>query len=118
MRRLAALACCSAMAGCVAGPSRQEVLARFVGADETTLVQGMGVPTRSFTTGGVKFLAYDEQHTAVIPSPPGPIGWGYGYGYGWYTPFPPSVVQYGCETTFEVVQGRVRSFTLRGNACG
>ncbi len=105
------------LAGCVLGPDRRQVLSRFVGADEATLVQSMGVPTRTYTAGGIKFLAYDEQRTEYVPPPVWPYGWG--YGYGWYGPgFAPTVLRYGCETTFEVVEGRVRSFTLRGNACG
>jgi len=103
------------LAGCVIGPTRAQVMTQYIGADEATLVQALGVPSRTFETGGIKFLAYDERRTEVIPPPPGPFGWG--YGYGWYSPFPATVVQYACETTFEVVAGRVRSFNLRGNAC-
>lgn len=115
MRRSALLVLLLLLSGCVVGPSRQQVLSQYVGADEATLVQALGVPSRTFAAGDVKFLAYDERRTQVVPPPPGPFG--FGYGYGWYSPFPPTVVQYVCETTFEVVQGRVRSFTLRGNAC-
>ena len=111
------------LAGCVVGPDRRVVLSRFIGADEATLVQGLGVPNRTYTANGIKFLAYTERRTEYLPPPISPFGWGgygygYGYGYGWYPPYGPTVVQYGCETTFEVVEGRVRSFSLRGNACG
>jgi hypothetical protein len=116
MRRLVPLSLLL-LSACVMGPTRAQVLTRFIGADETTLVQAMGVPSRTYTTGGIKFLAYDERRTEVIPTPAAPFGWGWGYGYGWYSPFPPTVVQSACETTFEVVEGRVRSFNLRGNAC-
>ena len=102
------------LAGCVVGPTRAQVMAQYVGADEATLVQALGVPSRTFTTGDVKFLAYDERRTAILPPPPGPF---WGWGYGWYSPFPASVVQYSCETTFEIVGGRVRTFNLRGNDC-
>jgi hypothetical protein len=45
---------------------------------------------------------------------PGPW-WAYGgYGGGW----PPQVVNLKCETTFAVAGGVVKSYTLRGNACG
>jgi hypothetical protein len=113
MRRVALAAVLALLAGCVFGPSRQQVLQQFIGADEATLVAAMGVPTRTYTAGAVKFLAYDQQRTEVIAPPPSPWGWG----YGWYSPFPPQVVTYGCETTFQIYQGRVASFTLRGNAC-
>jgi hypothetical protein len=31
---------------------------------------------------------------------------------------PPQPIERWCETTFQVAEGMVRSFTLRGNACG
>lgn len=106
----------AAVAGCTNQlAARQAYLSRFIGQPETVLVQQMGVPTRSYETGGEKFLAYDEHHVDIVPS------W-YGGGpffMGWYGGgFPPDVVDWRCETTFDVVGGTVRSFTLRGNACG
>ena len=95
--------------------ARRAYLSGFVGQPEAAVVQQMGVPSRSFETGGVKYLAYDENRIDVIPSFPtySPFytGW---YGGG----FPPQVVEWRCETTFEVAEGAVRAFTLRGNACG
>jgi len=93
---------------------RQAYLSQFVGQPESTLVQQMGVPTRSIETGGVKYLAYDQNRVEVVPGFPG-----YGPFYtGWYgAGFPPQVVNLRCETTFEVADGTVRAFTLRGNAC-
>ena len=41
-----------------------------------------------------------------------PAPWGYVGG------FPPDVIQLVCETTFEIVAGRVHGYQLRGNACG
>ncbi len=116
MRRVLLAAVLVLLAGCTFGPSRQEVMSQFIGADEGTLVAAMGVPNRTYTVGQVKFLAYVQQRTEVIPSAPAPI-WGYGWGPGWYSPFPPQVITWGCETTFQIYQGRVASFSLRGNAC-
>lgn len=116
MMRPLVLASLLLLGACVLGPTRAQWLSQFVGADEPTLVQALGVPTRTYTTDEVKFLAYDQTRTEVVPPPVSPFGWG--YGYGWYAPFPASVVQFTCETTFEIVAGRVRSFSLRGNACG
>jgi hypothetical protein len=101
-------------AGCVDGlAARQAYLNRFVGQPEAVLVQQMGVPTRTYATAGTKFLAYDERRVDVIPAFPA-----YGFFNGWYGGFPPQVVDLQCETTFEVTDGTVKSFTLRGNACG
>jgi hypothetical protein len=107
------------MAGCVNQLAvRQARLAPLVGQPEIALIQAMGVPDRTYETGGVKFLAYTERRTEVLPSAPyGPPPWG--WDWGWYGPaFPPQVVNLVCETTFALSGGIVRSFSLRGNACG
>ena len=112
------------LAGCAVRPSPARVAAlnALIGQDETTLVKELGVPTRSFKTGGHTFLAYDQRHVEVVPGwspyPWGPWGgeWGWG-GWGWNNGFPPQIVTYGCETTFELTDNRVSSWSLRGNAC-
>ncbi|MBU6498555.1 MAG: hypothetical protein KGJ41_00535 [Rhodospirillales bacterium] len=107
------------LSGCANGlAARQADLARFVGQSETTLVQELGVPTRSFESGGHRFLAYVEQRTDVLPGVPylnpwAPWGGPWGYDFG-----PSRVVTSACETTFDIVGGTVRGFSLRGNACG
>jgi hypothetical protein len=94
---------------------RQAYLSRFVGQPESVLVQQMGVPVRSFETGGVRYLAYDEHRFDIVPSAPAIAP----YYLGWYgASFPPQVIEWKCETTFEVTGGTVKSFMLRGNACG
>jgi hypothetical protein len=95
---------------------RQAQLGQLVGAPEGVLVQQMGVPNRTYETGGVKYLAYVDRRVDFIPSAPYPYGppfWGW-YGGG----FPPQAVELVCETTFAVAHQVVQSFTLRGNACG
>ncbi len=92
---------------------REAALAAYVGMSESDLVRSFGVPTRTFETGGHRFLAYDEGSLDIVPplEPWRPWGWGYGAG------FPAQVVQRFCETTFEVAAGKVIGFSLRGNAC-
>ncbi len=116
MRRAVLFVLAGLAAGCTNQlAARQAYLSRFVGQPEVALVQPVGVPTRSYETGGLKYLAYDEHRVDIIPAFPtySPFftGW---YGGG----FPPQVIDLQCETTFEVGAGTVRSFTLRGNACG
>ena len=116
MRHVHLLVLAGLAAGCTNQlAERQAYLSRFLGQPETTVVQQMGVPNRSYETGGLKFLAYDEHKLDIVPSFPtyNPFftGW---YGGG----FPPQVIDLQCETTFEVADGTVRSFKLRGNACG
>ena len=106
------------LGGCVNQLAQREAfLQQFVGKPEAELVQQVGVPTRTYETGGVKYLAYTESRVDLIPATPG-----FGFGppfWGWYGGgFPPQAVNLVCETTFAVSGGTVRSFTLRGNACG
>lgn len=94
---------------------RRAALSGLVGATEADLVRSLGVPTRSYEAGGRRFLAYTESRIDVIP--------GF-YPYSPWDPFPyaggipPQVQQSVCETTFEILDGRVASWSLRGNACG
>jgi hypothetical protein len=94
---------------------RQARLAPLVGRPVSDLIRQLGVPNRTFTTGGVEYLAYEEKRIEVVPGLWGGPFW-YG-GWGWNS-VPPQVVQWQCETTFAVVGGVVHSFTFHGNACG
>ena len=71
MRRAILLVLAGLVAGCVDQlAAREAYLSRFVGQPESTLVQQMGVPTRSFETGGVRYLAYNEHRINLIPTFP------------------------------------------------
>ncbi|HKM61944.1 MAG TPA: hypothetical protein VJY39_05580 [Acidisphaera sp.] len=109
------------VAGCVDYvPTRQSELTQFVGKSETQLVAAIGVPTRTYEAAGSKFLAYDQARAVVDPGSP---GWGWGWGWGWGAPwgwgpaFPPAVFAYSCETTFQVHDGLVQSFSFTGSGC-
>ena len=106
------LACCALPVACADDTAaRMAALSHFVGQPEQTLVQVMGVPTRSYDADGTKFLAYDERRVDFIPGVPGVGVWSAGG-------VPPQRIERWCETTFQVAQAVVQSFTLRGNACG
>ncbi len=123
-----------ALGGCATEAQINAQLARHLGESETDLVREMGVPTRHLDSGGHRFLAYVEGYQEIYPPPD--AGWGYpgwgggwggggfgGWGWGgWAGPWggwagPSDVVSYGCETTFEIVGGRVASFARHGNGC-
>jgi hypothetical protein len=116
MRRVSLLLLTGLLAGCVDELAvRQAQLSQLVGQPEAVLIQQLGVPSRSYETGGVKYLAYNEQRVDIVPGFPtyNP------YFTGWYGGgFPPYAVDLRCETTFAIADGTVKSFTLRGNACG
>src|SRR3954467_6971343 len=98
MRRAVMLLLTGLLTGCVNQLAVREArLGQLVGQPEAVLVQQMGVPTRAYETGGVKYLAYLEQRLEVMPSFPS-----YGpYFMGWYGGgFPPQVLDLRCETTF------------------
>ena len=116
MRRATLLVVTALAAGCTNQlAERQAYLSQFIGQPEGVLVQQMGVPARSIETGGVRYLAYEDRRIDIVPSGPTLAP----YYLGWYgASFPPQVIEWKCETTFEVAAGTVRSFMLRGNACG
>ena len=118
--RPVALLCLVALMGACGNElaQRQAFLNQFIGHPDQDLVQKLRVPNRTYTTGGVKYLAYDENRVALIPPLPsyGPGPWWFNGGYGGGPP--PQAVKLQCETTFTVADGVVKSYSLRGNACG
>jgi hypothetical protein len=111
-----------ALAGC-AYPNPEHVAESnaLVGKTETQLVRALGVPSRTYETGGHKFLAYSRSKLETIPGDPGfGPGWGWGYwhgGWGGWGGFPPEIIQRDCESTFDLVNGVVQSWSFRGNDC-
>ena len=124
MRRVLPLAGAALLASCAyPNPQRVAFLNGLVGKSEVDLIRAMGVPTRTYDTAGIHFLAYSEHSIETIPGSPGFYGfygWG-GWGGPWYGPgfggFPPEVVSRQCETTFELKGGIVQHWTLKGNDC-
>jgi hypothetical protein len=106
------------LSGCATGPSPSRVatLNSFIGKPEDALLRSFGVPNASYTTGDRTFLAFDEGGSSVIAGMPPPFNW---YGWPWYgyAAIPPVLIENGCETSFEIVAGKVASWTLRGNDC-
>ena len=111
------------VAACSNQPNRTAVLNGLIGQDETAVVRTLGVPSRTYDTPGHRFLAYAQRSVDYIPGGPffGGYGFGPGFGYGFgglgVGGFPPEVIDRQCETTFDLVNGRAQSWSLRGNAC-
>ena len=120
--RLAVLSCVLLLGACTAGVDRAAYLNGLVGQPQTEIVRQLGVPTRTFTAGNHTFLAYEQQKSSTIygggPFFAGGFGSTYGGGFGAFSSFPAEVVPRSCETTFEIVDDRVLTWAVRGNACG
>ena len=116
------------LGACATGPSRSDVLNSMIGLPETEVVRQLGVPSRTYETGGHTFLAYIEQRAQVLDPVPafygsgfygsGFYGAGFGPGFGLGAAFPTEIIPRTCETTIDVVGGRMVTWSLRGNACG
>ena len=115
MRHLVLLLGGIAVTACTNGlAARQAELAMWVGKPEIELVQLLGAPSRTYQTGGLKILTYEERRVEISPG-----SYPYGPGPFWYGGgFPPTAETLVCDTTFTIGDGVVRSFSLRGNACG
>lgn len=114
----------------------RRMLDSMIGKQAVDVVRTFGVPTREFKSGDHTFLAYINQQTDYS-SPMG--GWGYGGwgggwgggyggwgggwggpgwgGWGWGGGFPTTAYTYTCQTTFELVNGVVSAWTMRGDGC-
>lgn len=100
-------------------------MASFIGRTEAELVSALGVPGRVHEAGGLRFLEYERRRLVGTPAGPvgfgrfgGPFGWGYGPGYGYGYGYGGTYINTReCETTFTIRDGRVASFSRRGNDC-
>jgi len=93
--------------GCATRQGFEQRMGAYVGKPEADLVAALGVPVRSFQAGNRTFLQYERRRVTADVGP----GWGWGWAGG------VNVETWDCSTTFEVVDGRVASFTSRGNDC-
>jgi hypothetical protein len=90
---------------------RREGLDYFVGKQSEALTAALGPPTKSWTTGGVVYLAYRYQGDEWLPGEPAERNP--------YTNQPegPGVISTNCTTTFRVTVGKISAWSLNGNAC-
>lgn len=91
--------------GCATRSGFEARMGQYVGRSEADLVAALGVPVRSFQVGNRSFLQYERRFVTADAGP----GWGWAGGV--------NVQTWDCATTFEIVDGRVHSFTSRGNDC-
>ncbi|MDG6094760.1 hypothetical protein LOC54_06500 [Acetobacter sp. AN02] len=125
------------LAGCQDGPSKEQqaLMNSLIGKAEVDVVRAFGVPTRTFQASGHLFLAYIDNQIYYSGGYSGwGMGWGMGgWGGGWGGPgwgwgggpgwglggggIPPTAYNTTCQTTFELTDGKVTGWTVRGNGC-
>lgn len=120
MRHLLTLGAVLLLAGCATGAKYEAALNSYVGKPELDLVRNWGAPAQTYETGGSKFLVYSSKRTLVFPGTSPMYTTSYS-GYQAYTTeiggTKPTSIPMSCETTFEVVDGKVSAWTYRGNDC-
>lgn len=115
MPRAWAVFAAALLAGCTGGlAERQAELTQWVGQPETQLVAAMGVPRRTYDSGAMKFLTYQDVRIERQPSG----DFYFGPGPAAPTGFWDGTTALVCDTTFAVSGGVVKGFSLRGNGCG
>jgi hypothetical protein len=108
------------LAAC-AGPAREAAesqarLAGYVGMSETALVHELGAPRLRTVSGDHTRLAYVSDYSQWVsgspfdPDPPELLGLQ-------YHSVPPRHMIWFCETTFDIVGGKVAAAHQRGNYC-
>jgi len=114
------------LAGCASSgrPELEARLGELMSIPEAELVRRVGVPARVHEAQGRRFLAYVELWPDVAYTPWTSIGIGHfgrggGIGMGMGSSFgSPQFIDRYCEATFEVAEGRVVGFAVRGSSCG
>lgn len=113
---LALLAACATPAG------YEQKLGRWNGADEASLLRAWGTPQREAAAGGARFLTFVSiRDFHVMGNPPDsftPTTFaGLAASMLPYPGAPGYVVRTRCETTFELRDARVASWSWQGDDC-
>lgn len=119
MRRLLAILVAVVLAGCQTTDNYEFYLDSWVGRTETDVIRVWGVPTQAFDSGGHRFLQYGSRANVTMPGAPATstttfIG---NQAFTTTTGGSPINITLTCTTTFDLVDGRVVSWTYRGNNC-
>ena len=108
-----------ALAACVPHPdaARRLALDAAVGESEAELLRGLGPPAAVEQNGAERRLVYLRTDAVTDPFRPDPstVPLADAVGSAWN--YPPEATLGGCATSFDVVGGRVVSWSVRGSAC-
>ncbi len=108
------------LAACAQGPTLDQRLSTFVGRGEADLVAALGVPLRVHEAEGRRFLQFEQRRAVAVAPPPilyGPAHGPWGVRGGYWAPSP-GIAELRCDLTFALREGRVETFTYRGQGCG
>lgn len=98
----------------------QEIVGSWVGNSETALIRSWGPPNQVYENGSIKYISYVYSDQAYFPGI-APTYQTNIYGNTAYTTqiggSPPTVHNYDCVTSFEIIDGKITGYTFRGNHC-
>ncbi len=120
MKKLALALVLTLLSGCASEKKYLAVVTSWVGAPETSLVRSWGPPSNVYTTGDTKFLVYQSSRSIVVPGTAPTYQTTFVGNTAYTTAYggtPPSQIDLGCQTTFEVRNGKIVDFSYRGNDC-
>lgn len=108
-----------ALASCVPHPdaARRLALNAAIGESEAELVRGLGPPAAITQAGGERRLVYLRTDALTDPFRPDPSTVPLADAVGTAWNYPPEATLGGCATSFDVANGRVVSWSMRGPAC-
>jgi hypothetical protein len=120
MTRVSLLAMLLGLGACATPVGYQKKLARWLGADEVELVRSWGPPTRTYQTGGHRFMTFESRRDVYVPEVPSYFSTTT-KGTRSYTTFnpgsPATTLTSRCTTTFELVNAKVTSYAFDGDDC-
>jgi hypothetical protein len=108
------------LAGCATTANYEKMLDSWVGATELDLIRQWGAPVQAYESSGRKFLVYNSQRNVFIPGVQ-PTYTTTMIGNTAYTSAaggtPAQNVALSCQTTFELLDDEIVSWSWRGNDC-
>ncbi len=108
------------LCACASKAKYQAALNTWLGSTENQLISQWGVPQQVYESGKSKYLVYSRSRTVYIPGSRGTqqttfVGaTAYTHTYGARDPV---LYDADCVTTFEIINGKIYSYSFRGNDC-
>ncbi|VVN81608.1 hypothetical protein PS712_01141 [Pseudomonas fluorescens] len=120
MSRLSIVILTLMLSACATTAKYEKILDTWVGEDELNLVRKWGPPQQSYETSGHRFLVYSNDRNVFVPgqaptyqtSVIGNTAYTNSYGGS-----PAMNVNLSCTTTFEIADGKITTWSYRGNDC-